>query len=195
MATITTPNHRPQMATVRPKSKRPLPRDPARQGQLIEESFDEDQFASRVVRLAFEPDATSEGSVQDSDIVVAGGRGFKNARGFTEAFKVAKRLGGAVGASRAVVDQGWASYAHQIGLSGKSVTPRLYMALGISGSPNHLAGMSSSEVIVAVNKDPEANIFKVADFGIVGDLAEVIPVLLERLDRINAVPPKEILPE
>ena len=162
---------------------------------MIVESFNEDEFASRVVRLAFEQDVTSEGLVQDAEIVVAGGRGLGSAKDFAEVFEVARRLGGAVGASRAVVDQGWASYAHQIGLSGKSVTPRLYMALGISGSPNHLAGMSSSDVIVAVNKDPEANIFKVADFGIVGDLAEIIPALLERLDRLNAVPPKESPPE
>jgi len=195
LATITTPRHRPQMATVRPKSKRPLPRDPSRQGDLIQETFEQEDFTSRVVRVAFELDETSEGSIQDADIVVAGGRGFKNAKGFADVSEVARRLGAAVGASRAVVDQGWASYAHQIGLSGKSVTPKLYMALGISGSPNHLAGMASSEVIVAVNKDPEANIFKVADFGIVGDLADVIPVLLERLDHLNAVAPKESLPE
>ncbi len=191
IATIKTPKHRPQMATVRPKSKRPLPRDPSRQGEIIEEQLDESYFAARVVRLAFDPDTTSDAPIQDADIVVAGGKGFKNAKGFTQAFEIARRLGGAVGASRTAVDQGWVSYAHQVGLSGKSVTPKLYMALGISGSPNHLAGMSSSEVVVAVNKDPEANIFKVADFGIVGDLAEIIPVLLERLDRSSMAPPKE----
>ena len=195
MATIKTPKHRPQMATVRPKSKRPLPRDPSRRGEIIEEQFDEGYFASRVVRLAFEPDTTSEAPIQDADIVIAGGKGFKNTKGFAQTFEIARRLGGAVGASRTAVDQGWVSYAHQVGLSGKSVTPKLYMALGISGSPNHLAGMSSSEVIVAVNKDPEANIFKVADFGIVGDLAEIVPVLLERLDRSSTPPSEEGLLE
>lgn len=188
MATIKTPEHRPQMATVRPKSKRPLARDPTRQGEIVEERFDESLLTSRVVRTGFEPDTTSDAPIQDADIVVAGGKGFKNAKGFALTFEIAGRLGGAVGASRTAVDQGWVSYAHQVGLSGKSVTPKLYMALGISGSPNHLAGMSSAEIVVAVNKDPEANIFKVADFGIVGDLAEVVPVLLERLDRLSTPP-------
>ena len=191
MATIKTPKHRPQMTTVRPKSRRPLSRDPSRQGETVEESFEESMFVSRAVRLAFEPDATSDAPLQDADIVVAGGKGFKNAKGFAHTFEIARRVGGAVGASRTAVDQGWVPYSHQIGLSGKSVTPKLYMALGISGSPNHLAGMSSSEVVVAVNKDPEANIFKVADFGIVGDLAELVPVLLERLDQSKAEPREE----
>jgi electron transfer flavoprotein alpha subunit len=193
LATIKTPQHRPQMATVRPKSKRPLPRDVSRRGKVIEEEFDDSRSNSvdRVVRLAFHPDETSEVPIQDADIVVAGGRGFKNAKGFSQVFEIAERLGGVVGASRAAVDQGWASFAHQVGLSGKSVTPKLYMALGISGSPNHLAGMSSAELIVAVNKDPQASIFQVADFGIVGDLAEVVPALLRRLDRSSLLNPQE----
>jgi electron transfer flavoprotein alpha subunit len=191
LATIKTPKHRPQMATVRPKSKRPLPQDSSRQGKITEEQFDESFVASRVARLAFEPDTTSDAPIQNADIVVAGGKGLKNAKGFTQVFEIAGRLGGAVGASRVAVDQGWVSYAHQVGLSGKSVTPKLYMALGISGSPNHLAGMSSSEAIVAINKDPDANIFKLADFGIVGDLVEIMPILLERLD---TPPPEEGAP-
>jgi len=195
MATIKTPEHRPQMATVRPKSKWPLPRDPSRQGEIFEEQLDESYFASRVVRLAFEPDTTSEVPIQDADVVIAGGKGFKNANAFAQTFKIAELLGGAVGASRTAVDQGWVSYAHQVGLSGKSVMPKLYMALGIAGSPHHLAGMSSSEVIVAVNKDPAANIFKVADFGIVGDLTEIIPVLLERMDRSTESSPKGGFPK
>lgn len=182
MATIKTPSHRPQMATVRPRSRRPLPRDDTRLGEVIEEEVTELDLESRVKRLRFEPDPTSEGPIQDAEVVIAGGKGFKNAKGFMQAFEIAARLGGAVGASRVAVDQGWVSYAHQVGLSGKSVTPKLYMALGISGSANHLAGMSSSEKVVAVNKDPEANIFRVADFGIVGELEDVVPVLLERLD-------------
>jgi len=181
MATIKTPSHRPQMATVHPRARRPLPRDDARQGEIIEEGVAEEDLVSRAEWLRFEPDPTSEASIQDAEVVVAGGKGFKNAKGFAQAFQIAERLGGAVGASRTAVDQGWVSYAHQVGLSGKSVTPKLYMALGISGSANHLAGMSSSEKVVAVDKDPEASMFKVADFGIVGDLAEVVPVLLERL--------------
>lgn len=181
MATIKTAEHRPQMATVRPKSKKPLPRDPSRKGEIVEERFGEEHLQSRVKRLSFEPDATSEAPIQDADVVVAGGKGLKDGKNFDLIFKLAKALDGAVGASRTAVDQGWIPYSHQVGLSGKSVTPRLYVALGISGSAAHLAGMSSAEVIVAINKDPGANIFKVANFGIVGDLFEIVPALLERL--------------
>jgi len=183
MATIKTPQHRPQMATVRPRSRQPLPRDPSRKGKVVAESVDPDELHSRVTSIGFRPDRTSEVPIQDANVVVAGGRGLKDARTFKQIFALAQCLGGAVGASRAAVDQGWVPYSHQIGLSGKSVAPRLYLALGISGSANHLAGMSASEVIVAVNNDPEANIFKVADFGIVGDIAEILPALLARLAR------------
>jgi len=188
MATIKTPSHRPQMATVRPRSRRPLPRDETRDGEIIEEEVTERDLETRVKRVRFESDPTSEAPIQDAEVVVAGGKGFKNAKGFMRAFEIAERLGGAVGASRTAVDQGWVGYAHQIGLSGKSVTPKLYMALGISGSANHLAGMSSSEKVVAINKDPEANIFRVADFGIVGDLEEVVSVLLDRLGGVSEGP-------
>ena len=185
MATIKTPEHRPQMATVRPKSKKPLPRDPSRKGEIVEEHFGEEYLYSRVKQLSFEPDVTSEAPIQDADVVVAGGKGLKDGKNFDLVFKLTKALGGAVGASRIAVDQGWIPYSHQVGLSGKSVTPRLYVALGISGSAAHLAGMSSAEVIVAINKDPGANIFKVADFGIVGDLFEIVPALLERLKQCS----------
>jgi len=185
MATIKTPHHRPQMATVRPKSRRPLPLDPGRTGNVIEHNVTSEDLASRISRLGFERDPTAEAPIQDADVIVAGGKGFQNAKRFSEVFQIAELLGAAVGASRMAVDQGWVSYAHQVGLSGKSVSPKLYLALGISGSANHLAGMSSSERIVAVNKDPEANILKVADFGIVGDLAEIVPVLLGQLRAVH----------
>jgi len=183
MATIKTPEHRPQMATVRPKSRKPLPRDPSRTGEIVEQHFGEQYLHSRVKRVSFEPDVTSEAPIQDADIVVAGGKGLKDGKNLDLIFNLAKALDGVVGASRPAVDQGWIAYSHQVGLSGKSVTPRLYVALGISGSAAHLAGMSSAEVIVAINKDPGANIFKVADFGIVGDLFEIAPALLEKLSQ------------
>ena len=183
MATIKTPEHRPQMATVRPKSRKPLPRDPSRTGEIVEQHFGEQYLHSRVKRVSFEPDVTSEAPIQDADIVVAGGKGLKDGKNLDLIFNLAKALDGVVGASRPAVDQGWIPYSHQVGLSGKSVTPRLYVALGISGSAAHLAGMSSAEVIVAINKDPGANIFKVADFGIVGDLFEIAPALLEKLSQ------------
>lgn len=181
MAMIKTPECRPQMATVRPRSRRPLCRDDARAGQLIEEAVLPGELKSRTAFLRFESDATSAVPIQEADVVVAGGRGMRDAKNFEKLFGLARRLGGVVGASRVAVDQGWVPYSHQVGLSGKSVTPKVYLALGISGSSNHLAGMSGSEVIVAVNRDPDADILRLADLGIVGDLGEVLPALLERL--------------
>ena len=181
MAMIKTPRSRPQMATVRPKSKRPLSRDPKRRGEIIECAVSTSDLPSRVTRLGYEPDVTAEAPIQDADVVISGGSGLQNAKRFAAVYDVAAILGGAVGASRVAVDRGWATYAHQVGLSGTSVSPRLYLALGISGSPNHLAGMASSERIVAINKDPEAPIFRVADFGIIGDLSDIMPLLIRRL--------------
>jgi electron transfer flavoprotein alpha subunit len=181
LATIKTPAHRPQMATVRPKSRRPLPEDPSRGGQIVAEPIPEKGLPSRVARFGFDEDLTLGSSIQDADLVIAGGRGLRTAKRFASLFEIAQRLGGVVGASRCAVDQGWAPYAHQVGLSGKSVSPATYVALGISGSPNHLAGMSSAGRILAVNSDPDAAIFQVADVGIVADLAEFLPAWLDRL--------------
>ena len=181
MATIKTPEHRPQMATVRPKSKKPLPRDDTRQGEIAAVPVDESLLASRVQRLEFALDATHGSSIQDAELVIAGGRGLRTSKRFEVLFEIADRLGGVVGASRCAVDQGWAPYAHQVGLSGKTVSPTTYVALGISGSPNHLAGMSSADRIIAVNNDPDAPIFQIADVGIVADLADFLPLWLEQL--------------
>jgi len=181
LATIKTPQHRPQMATVRPKSRRPMPSDESRTGDIVTEFVDERLLDSRVSRLGFTEDLTKGSSIQDAEIVIAGGRGLRTPKRFGELFTIAERLDAVVGASRCAVDQGWVPYAHQVGLSGKSVSPTLYIALGISGSPNHLAGMSSADRIIAVNNDPDAPIFQVANVGIVADLAEFLPAWLERL--------------
>jgi len=181
MATIKTLSCRPQMATIRPKSRRPLPRTASRRGEVVVRVFERTVYESRVSRVSFRRDPDGNAPLQDAEIVVCGGRGLKTARGFAQLYELAQLLGGNVGASRPAVDQGWAPYACQVGLSGKSIRPRVYLALGISGAPNHLAGMSSAERVVAVNNDPNADILKVADLGIVADANEVIPMLVRRL--------------
>lgn len=181
MAMIKTPNHRPQMATVRPRSRKPLSRDTSRKGEIVSKEYPEEVYESKIKFIGFIKDESSETPLQEADIVVSGGKGLKGERNFGMVRELARLLGGAVGASRSAVDMGWVSYSHQVGLSGKTVSPKLYMAIGISGAVQHLAGMSSSETVVAINSDPEANIFKVCDFGIVGDLFEVVPLLIQKL--------------
>jgi len=183
MATIKTPEHRPQMATVRPRSTRPAARDERRVGEIVRIDFDMDWFDGRVERVGFRQVEGEDVNLQDADIIVAGGKGLKKAENVEVLKRLAGLLGAAVGCSREVVDRGWMSYPHQVGLSGKTVTPKLYIAAGISGAIQHLAGMKTADTIVAINKDPDAAIFKVADFGIAGDLFAVIPALCERIEK------------
>jgi len=183
LATIKTPKHRPQMATVRPKSTKPLPKDKKRIGEIINLTLNPELIDGRVERIGYRKNEQECINIQDADIVISGGRGLKKAENFNLLRELAKHLSGVVGASRDVVDRGWISYPHQVGLSGKTVLPKLYIAIGISGAIQHLAGMKTAENIIAINNDPEAPIFKVADFGIVGDLFEVLPKLNEQLTR------------
>ena len=180
LATIITPAARPQMATVRPRSTKPAPIQKGRTGEIVRINPPADLLKSRLQRLGFESDQSTQ-SIQDADIIVAVGRGIGNARNIRIVEELADALDAAIGASREVVDRGWLGYPHQVGLSGKTVTPKLYIAIGISGAVQHLAGMQTAETIVAINEDPQAPIFTVADFGIIGDLFEIVPALTERV--------------
>ena len=182
MATIKCPEHRPQMSTIRPKSTPEAPRQEGRTGEIIRLKAPAEVNKSRVSYEGFEHD-TEEMNLQDAERIVVVGRGIKKAENIELARELADLLGAALGATREVIDRGWLSYPHQIGLSGKTVTPKLYIGIGVSGAIQHLAGMQTSECVIAINKDPEAQIFHVADFGIVGDLFEVLPVLIEKLKR------------
>lgn len=179
MATILDyPNYRPQMATVRPKVF-PMPRrDDGRMGEVIREPLPmtEDQIRTKVLEFIR---GTETVNLADAEIIVSGGRGIGGAENFRVVRELAEVLGAAVGASRAAVDAGWISYEHQVGQTGRTVRPKIYIACGISGSIQHQAGMKTSDIIVAINKDPEAPIFKIATYGIVGDLFTVVPMLKE----------------
>jgi len=181
LATIKTADHRPQMATVRPRSKPPAEKIEGRTGQIVRRRARKELLTSRM-RFIETVCAEGEQPLVEADIVVSAGRGIQRGQNVDVVGRLASALGGALGASRDVVDRGWLSYPHQGGLSGKTVSPRLYVAVGISGAIQHLAGMQTAETVVAINKDPEAQIFKVADFGIVGDLFEVLPALVEQID-------------
>ncbi len=181
LATIKTPKNRPQMATVRPKSTRLAPKDENRTGEIINIALKTELIDGRVESLGCKKNEQEDVNIQDADIVVSGGRGFKKKDNFSLIRELAQHMGGVIGASRDAVDRGWISYPHQVGLSGKTVTPKLYIAVGISGAIQHLAGMKTADKIIAINNDPEAPIFKVADFGIAGDLFEILPALNEQL--------------
>jgi electron transfer flavoprotein alpha subunit len=179
MATIITPHHRPQMATVRPKVFKMNTPDPRRKGEVLREALELVAGRTKIIKTE-----RSVGSVNiaEAEIIVAGGRGLKKAENLELLQKLADLLGGVVGVSRACVDAGWISAAHQVGQTGKTVSPKIYLAFGISGAIQHLEGMRSSDTIIAVNTDPHASIFNIADLGIVGDLFEILPRLIEALE-------------
>ena len=185
-ATIECPTSRPQMSTVRPKVMKPSATDPARRGEVSLEEVATALLASRTERIGFTPEGSDTANIAEADIIVAGGRGMVKAENFRLLEALAREIGGGVGASRAAVDAGWVSYSHQVGQTGKTVCPKLYIACGISGQIQHLAGMSSADIIVAINKDPEAPIFKTATYGIVGDVVTLVPMLTDALRKARA---------
>jgi electron transfer flavoprotein alpha subunit len=184
MATIISPNYRPQMATVRHKVFTPPEMNKQRKGKVVKETFPVEKLVSRTTLLDVVEETANLVNIAEADIIVSGGRALGNHENFKMLEELAQVLGGAVGASRAAVDSGWMPYSHQVGQTGRTVAPKLYIACGISGQIQHLVGMQSSKVIVAINKDPDAPIFKVATYGIVGDVFEIVPALTKKLKEV-----------
>lgn len=181
MATIECPHTRPQMATVRPLVMKPIAFDGGRKGEVVEVKPDASLMQSRVEVVESIREKGDQINITEADILVSGGRGLESEKGFALVRELAELLGGAVAASRGAVDSGWVGYPHQVGQTGKTVCPKVYVACGISGAIQHLVGMQSSDTIVAINRDENAPIFGVATYGIVGNVFEVLPVLIKRL--------------
>ncbi len=186
MATILCPHTRPQMATVRPRVMKRGEYYASRKGEIIRIKADHLKSRTRLIETVKEVSEISI-NLQEANIIVAGGRGLGGEKGVQILYDLAGALGGCVAASRAAVDEGWIPYRHQVGQTGKTVSPKLYIACGISGAVQHLVGMQSSDVIVAINKNPEAPIFNVATYGIVGDLFDIVPMLTRKIREAKGI--------
>ncbi len=181
MATIRCSNHRPQMATVRPRVMNELTPDPSRKGRLIVETLQQSDFTNLKTVLELFKDTENSVNLSDARFIIAGGRGLRGPEGFKMLKGLAERVNGAVGASRAAVDSGWVPYYHQVGQTGQTVQSSVYFACGISGQIQHLVGMQSCDFIVAIDKNPETPMMRLADVAVVGDLFEIIPELIRSI--------------
>ncbi len=187
MATILTENTRPQMATVRPHVMAMPEKNVSLRGEIIRDSvpFKEEDFTSKVLEIIRDSKA-DDIDIAAADIIVSGGRGMAASENFRMLQELADELGGVVGCSRAVVEAGWMPVERQVGQTGKTVRPKIYVACGISGAIQHLVGMQSSDVVIAINRDRQAPIFEVATYGIVGDVFEVVPAIIKRVRELRA---------
>jgi len=186
MATIICPDHRPQMATVRSNVFKKERVSESETGEVVEVTVDLSGIKERMKRVETVEEVVNMVDLKAAEYIVSGGRGIGSPENFKLIETLAGTLGGAVGASRATVDAGWISHHHQVGQTGKTVCPLIYVACGISGAIQHLAGMQSADMIIAINKDPDAPIFDVADFGLVGCLHEVVPEFTKQIEALKA---------
>jgi electron transfer flavoprotein alpha subunit len=185
MATILTPRHRPQMATVRHKVFKEAKVQEGRTGEVINKTIDAQKIINRTKFIGFFKDQSADVNISDADIIVSGGRGLGNPEGFKLIKELADLLGGAVGASRAAVDSDWIPYSHQVGQTGRTVAPKIYIACGISGQIQHMVGMSSSDTIIAINKDKDCPMMQTATYSLVGDLYEIIPAIIKEIKNVR----------
>lgn len=184
MATILCKKHRPQMATVRPKVMKALVPEYSRAGEIVSETImlKEEDLRTKVLKIVRE--TTKKARIDEADIIVAGGKGLVDKQGFQLCHQLAEVLGASVGASRDAVEAGWIAHEHQVGQTGVTVTPKIYIAIGISGAIQHIVGMQNSGLIIAINKDPNAPIFNACHYGIVGDAFEIVPLLIEEFKKV-----------